>query len=438
MPYACRSEGVKIMKRKQLHDNTHLTLDERKIIQAGIENGSTKVAIARTIGKDESTVAKEVRKHREFRGRNTYLQPVLCARQGFCTKKPCLRKCELFEEPKCSRRDRSPGACNKCPDTPKCRKDKYIYNAEAADKEYHRELVESREGIDLTEEECDIIGKTIAPLLEQGQSVHQVLSAHPEIVKCERTIYTYIEGGVFKGYGVDNFSLKEQVQRKQAKKKYRKRKEPANYQGRRYLDYLAFIAENPGTPTTEMDTVYNSLEGPYLQTFLFEKTGFMVGILHSGKTSERMAEGVNSLCAMLGPELSSKLLPVLLTDRGVEFEKHWLFELDTQHSPRLKIFYCDPMQSSQKPHVECNHNYVRDVIPNRFPMGCLTQADINLMFSHINSAPRRSLNDKTPFEMFCFLYGAQAPACLNIMEVKRDDVILKPSLIFANKPKSQN
>ena len=34
------------------HDNTHLTLDERKIIQTGIENRSTKVATANTIGKD--------------------------------------------------------------------------------------------------------------------------------------------------------------------------------------------------------------------------------------------------------------------------------------------------------------------------------------------------------------------------------------------------
>ena len=44
------------MKQKP-HDCTHLTKEERKIIQAGIENGSTKAAIARTIGKDPTTVA---------------------------------------------------------------------------------------------------------------------------------------------------------------------------------------------------------------------------------------------------------------------------------------------------------------------------------------------------------------------------------------------
>jgi hypothetical protein len=40
------------MNRKPLHDNAHLVLEQRKIIQAGIENGSTKAAIALTIGKD--------------------------------------------------------------------------------------------------------------------------------------------------------------------------------------------------------------------------------------------------------------------------------------------------------------------------------------------------------------------------------------------------
>ncbi|MBR4908577.1 MAG: helix-turn-helix domain-containing protein, partial [Acidaminococcaceae bacterium] len=38
---------------------SHLTLDERRIILTGIKNGSTKTAIARTLGKDKSTIGKE-------------------------------------------------------------------------------------------------------------------------------------------------------------------------------------------------------------------------------------------------------------------------------------------------------------------------------------------------------------------------------------------
>ena len=45
--------------------NLHLTLSERQIIQRGIENGSTKTSIAATLGKDKSTIGKEIKAHRK-------------------------------------------------------------------------------------------------------------------------------------------------------------------------------------------------------------------------------------------------------------------------------------------------------------------------------------------------------------------------------------
>ena len=311
--------------------------------------------------------------------------------------------------------------------------DKYYYDAAAAEKKYRTILSASREGIDLTAEERIAVAEVIAPLLKQGQSVHQILSAHHEITQSDRTIYSYIESGVFKDFGVDNFSLKEQVNRKQFKQKYKKRKEPANYEGRRYSDYLHFRADNPDAPMVEMDTVYNSPHGPYLQTFLFEKTALMIGFLHIEKTCQSMAGSIDLLQSRVGADLFSKLFSLILTDRGSEFEMHRLFEMNSDGSSRLNLFYCDPMQSSRKPHVENNHNYVRDIIPNGYPLDNLTQEDIDLMFSHINSTPRRSLGDKTPFEVFCFFYGSDAAKSLNVREIKRDDVILKPWLIYASK-----
>ena len=92
--------------------------------------------------------------------------------------------------------------------------------------------------------------------------------------------------GVFKEYGIDNFSLKEQVNRKQFKNKYKKRKEPVNYDNHKYKDYLKFKEDNPEVPTTEMNTVLNSQSGPYIQTFYFEGSNLMIGFLHDTKTSE--------------------------------------------------------------------------------------------------------------------------------------------------------
>ena len=143
------------MKRKALHDNTHLTLEARGIIEAGITNSSSKTAIAKTIGKDATTVAKEIRKHRIFKARNTYNRPVMCDKLSVCPHKPCFEKCEFFQEPKCNRRDKSPSACNGCEKAGKCRYDKYFYKAKTADEEYRQDLIDFREGINLTTKERD-------------------------------------------------------------------------------------------------------------------------------------------------------------------------------------------------------------------------------------------------------------------------------------------
>ena len=40
--------------------HTHLIASDRNIIEVGINNGSTKTAIAKTLGKDKSTIGKEI------------------------------------------------------------------------------------------------------------------------------------------------------------------------------------------------------------------------------------------------------------------------------------------------------------------------------------------------------------------------------------------
>ena len=411
-----------------MQDIHHLTLQERQSIEAAITQGTTKAQMGRLLGKDPAGISREIRRHREFKPRNLFNRPVLCENRHIC-KKGCTTPCERFKEPICRRRDVSPGACNGCEKRGKCPMDKYFYNAARADATYRATLVAAREGINITPEERKTIGTAIAPLVGQGQSIYQILSAHPEINVSDRTLYRYIETGVFKEFKVDNFSLKEQVNRKQFKGKYKKRKEPVNYNGRRYADYLTFRSENTEFHTVEMDTVYNHPSGPYLQTFIFANVGFMIGRLHAEKTSESMASSLDYYQGRLGASLFRQLFPLLLTDRGSEFEKFSLFE----KGDRLHIFYCDPMQSSQKPHVENNHNYVRDIIPNGKPMGCLTQDDIDLMFSHINSVPRKSMKGKTPFEAFSFFFGAETTALLNVQEIARDNVVLRPSLIYPKK-----
>ena len=410
------------------HDNSHLTLNDRKIIQTGIENRSTKAAIAKNLGKDESTIAKEIRKHRQLKPRNTKLYPSICIHRQECGG--CKYKCANYEEITCKKRDRSPGACNGCPKISKCQLDKYFYYADKAHDEYKYSLSDSRQGINMNTFERQELANIIVPLINQGQSIYQIKSSHPEIKQSEKCLYNYIDEGVFRNEGLINLSLKEKVSRKQFKDKYKKRKQPALYDGHKYKDYQELKKENPNVKTTEMDTVMNSVSGPYLQTFYFEDTEFMIGKLKQEKTSEAMSNTIDEYQTKLSPDEFSKLFGLLLTDRGAEFESIDLFILNPNTKEvRLNIFYCDPMCSYQKPHVENNHNYIRDIIPNELDISNITQEDVNLMFDHINSTPRESLNGKTPYEMFEFLYGSELLQKLGANKIARDDVILKPYLL---------
>ena len=63
-----------------------------------------------------------------------------------------------------------------------------------------------------------------------------------------------------------------------------------------------------------MDTVYNNQTGPYIQTFIFENTEFMIGILHTEKTSDSMSESLNKFQDKLSSQEYEQLFSVLLTD----------------------------------------------------------------------------------------------------------------------------
>ena len=91
------------------NDIKHLTSEERRIIETGIRNGSTKTAIAATIGKDNSTIGKEIKLHRKLKFKCTLPRP--CVNYKHCKyKRECSPTCEDFVPFVCKRRDRSPGA----------------------------------------------------------------------------------------------------------------------------------------------------------------------------------------------------------------------------------------------------------------------------------------------------------------------------------------
>jgi len=414
---------------KNPNTNKHLTFEERCKIEEYINKGFRKYQIANELNKSQSTILREIRNNRVLKPRKIFNEnPFNCIHLKDC--KVCTGKCRYYETEKCNRRDKFIGACNNCPDIKKCKLDQYFYKAKFAHEKYRETLVDARQGVNLNTSELFEIAHIICPLIDKGQSLYTILNNHPEIKLSVKTLYNYIEMGLFKDWGITNLSLKRKVKRKIRSKKLKKRNEPANYTGRKYEDYLQFKEENPDVPTTEMDTIYNNQAGPYIQTFIFENTSLMIGILHTEKTADSMSKALDLIQDKLSDEEYQKIFSLLLTDRGTEFSKPIQFEVNIDTGEiRSKIFYCDAQMPSQKPHVENNHNLVREILPNGQNWTSLTQEKVELIFSHINSTPRKSLGGKTPYEVFSFLYGENILKKLNIQKIAKDEVNTTPRLL---------
>ncbi len=414
---------------------SHLTKSDREIIQRGIENGSTKVAIALILGKEKSTIGKEIKEHRTLSKEFNFA--LECKNYQKCKfGRECTLSCPTYEKFYCSRRDRSPGACNGCLKYKSCRFNKYKYSATTADNEYREKLVDSRVGVNLTFNEAKEMGSIIKPLITQGQSLYAIVNNHPELGVCERTLYNYIEGGIFACVGLHNVDLRCKVSRKISKKEaatYKKRENKEYLKGRTYNLYEDYMTLHPNVPIVQMDTVYNDgSNGPFLQTFKFLDYGFIFSLYHEIRDSQSMLDGVNILHSILG-DLFIPSVHILLTDRGTEFVRADEIEMD-KGLRRTKVYYCDPMASGQKGSLENKHKELRYVLPkvvDLIQLGLIDQTTLNKVLSHVNSYPLESLKGKTPIEMIRFLNPKLLEKFIDfgIQEIEKDKVVLKPYLL---------
>lgn len=416
--------------------NLHLTVQERIIIEKGIENGSTKAAIALTIGKDKSTVGKEIKKHRELVHKSSY--KINCANMKNCSHNHVCVNCADFKPFTCNRRDRSPGACNGCSKYTHCRYDKYRYKADFSHKKYREDLVDSRTGINMSYEECKAMADIIVPLIKAGHSPYHIVTNHPELNISEKTLYNYIENGIFREFGLLDINLRIKTKRKITKKasnKYKKREDKKYLNGRTYDDFINYTAENKNLSVVEMDTVYNNgSTGPFMQTFKFLDYSFMFIVYQEEKTAKSMVEGVDLLEKILGEDLFSEEVAIIKTDRGSEFCDAEGFEKEENESRRTRIFYCDPMASGQKGSLENNHKEIRYICPKENDLkdlGLNSQEKANLIVSHINSQSKEHLKGKSPLEVMEFMNPAlyQKFKDFGIERINKDNIVLKPYLL---------
>lgn len=434
---------------KEIYTNQkHMNQADRVVIEKGLDSKRSFRSIAQELGKDPTTISKEVKKHRIFQKHNTFNEkPFRCANAKDCHKKHvcsnvlfcdkyCKRcsKCHNFCEDyvpydyHCLLTDKAPFVCNGCPKKSGCRLDKYYYRAVRAQKEYKTVLIESRKGLNITEEDLDALDATVSPLVLKGQSPYMILQNHPEITQCEKTIYNYIEQGAL---SVGNLDLPKKLKYKPRKAHATEIDDTGVFEGRTYNDYQKYVKEYPDTKITEMDTVVGP-EGSHkvLLTLHFCAADFMMAYLLDTKEAFHVENTFDSINKSIGTELFCRTIPLILTDRGGEFKHPDALECGIDNILRTSIYYCDPMASWQKPHCEKNHEYIRKICPKTTTtFDRLKQDDVNLMMSHINSANRESLGGLSPFKLAKLMMPEELLNHFGLKEIPYDEVVLTPDLL---------
>lgn len=426
----------------------HMTLDDRIIIEKGLEQQHSLRSIALQLGKDPTTISKEIKKHRSFQQHNHFNEPknkcalvADCKRKNICgTYAPvCKKKCRSCNHcnshckdfvPRsyhCSKLDKAPFVCNGCLKKSGCRLDKSYYKAVTAHRQYKTVLVESRTGINISPESLTQLDELITPLILQGQSPYMILQSHPEIPYSEKTLYNYIESGAL---SVKNMDLPKKVKYKIRSSHTSETLDKAIYEGRTYKDLQAFLKDFPDTRIVEMDTVLGS-EGSHkvLLTLHFDCCNFMMAYLLDSKAARHVKAVFDSIEQAVGTFSFSSAFSLVLTDRGGEFQKPDALECGQENLIRTSIYYCDPMCSWQKPHCEKNHEYIRKICPKGTSFDAYSQNDIRLIMSHINSSPRQSLGGLSPMALAKLMLPSELLDYFGLTEIPADEIVLTPALL---------
>ena len=375
----------------------HLTLEDRIYIENELNRGTTFKDIAKFLCKDPTTISKEVKAHRIsdwyhkgtfYNAKNFCVHRYHCRKTNACGKiilcgvkcsscPTCNQTCRDFEKERCSRLDKAPYVCNGCP-------------------------------------------KKIS------HSPYQIVTNHPELELSVRTLYSYLDQGLFTARNVD---LKRKVKFKPHKCHKTQISNRTVFINRTYQDFQTLHLES----FTEMDTVHSSRDSKKtLLTFFFTKEKLFLAFLMNRCTEGAVRLILDRLEKRLGTYGFISTFEHILTDRGTEFGDPEALETGANGIQRTSIYYCDPMRSGQKGGLEQAHTMLRMVLPKGTSFEFLTQWDVNLIVNHINSTPRESLGGRTPYSVALETLGEEVLNAFQLRPIAPDEVNLTPKLIRFN------
>ena len=372
----------------------HLSLGMRSDIEVMLTKKFSFNRIKQTLGKDSTTISKEIRKNIIIEQKGGYrrsFNDCIKAVEKTCTKKhtcgrclsksrncmssgKCILICDEYTKHICPLLLKPPYVCNGCSDRNKCRLEKRFYRAKDADNRYRKTLSEARTGVNITEEEIKHLDVIVSPLLLKGQPIRHIFNNHSdEIMISNKTLYSYVNNSLFTARNIDMPRTVRMSPRKNKSKTLKVDKGCRN--GRTYKDFVKYINEHHDSIICEGDSVEGKKGGKVLLTLFFVQQNLQLAFLRDYNDARSVTSIFEKLYIELRPDIFGKIFDVLLLDNESEFSNPEALEYA------------------------------------------------------INSYSRAKFGNKSPYDIFAFQYGKKILKSLGIQKISPDEITLTPKLL---------
>ena len=400
--------------------------------------------IAKEIGVSRQTLYRELLRNSytvsidKFGIRSSCIHYLECKRNNKSYRLECPRDCIKYQPGRQACLKKYPFVCNNCCKRKHCNFLHYYYDAEHASINYHERISNERKVPKTNLDKIKRINKIVSPLVKKGQSIEAILINHPELQISALTIRNWIKEGLLDCKLSEFRMTGRRIPSKQydySKKKNYNRLSSLKI-GHKYNDYRLYIKDHYDSLIIQLDTIIGCIDGnKSILTIHIVQHKFQFGIILENHTKEEVFNQLFILFNKLkkseketGLAIYSSFTELILTDNGPEFDALLNFcDIDSS----IHVFFCHPLSSFEKGSCERNHVLVRYIHYKGWSFDDLNQDDVNLLFSNINSYPRKSLQNKTPYQSVLDdpRLGKEFLDIINISKVNGDDVILNPSLL---------
>lgn len=380
-PCSKKEGDVKIMKKTWKHINK----EQRKTIASGIAHNLKLKDIGELLELDPTGISKEVKRNRKI------VEPIKNINQI------------------CPKLNRWPFVCTNCKQRyHECPFNKFIYNAEYADKQAEYKLKVSRKGLDIEKEDFQLIDKLIKNGIDNNKSIYQIKMENKDTInKSVTTLYRYINKGYLTTSRLDlPYAVKYKKRKNKNKYAYSENKK-IDRTGHTYIDFLAYIKANPGINVWQLDFLGAiKTDSKNILSFILPDLQFTLLDIITNPNSNKVVNFFDELEEKIGTENFIKIFPVILTDRDPNFADiiGICFSKITGEE-RCKIFFCDPYVSNQKPNVENINKQLRLFFPKKSSVDKYSKNDIKQINYTLLNRTLKSLDSFTPKDAFIKVYG---------------------------------